>query len=94
MNGSPAPVVVERLDVRYGAVRAVKTVSLAVAPGAVYALLGRNGAGKSSLIRCLLGQRRPDGGRALLFGEDAWHEPRHAHAARRRGPRGARRAAG
>jgi ABC-2 type transport system ATP-binding protein len=73
MSGGTVPVVLDRLEVRYGTVRAVKAVSLAVVPGAVYALLGRNGAGKSSLLRSLLGQRRPDGGRALLFGEDAWH---------------------
>jgi ABC-type multidrug transport system ATPase subunit len=37
-------------------------------------LLGRNGAGKSSLVRCLLGQQRPAAGRALLFGRDAWRQ--------------------
>jgi ABC-2 type transport system ATP-binding protein len=72
MNDRGAPVNLDRLEVCYGAVRAVKQVTLEVAAGTVYALLGRNGAGKSSLIRCLLGQRRPDGGRALLFGVDAW----------------------
>jgi len=35
-------------------------------------LLGRNGAGKSSLIRVALGQRKADGGRAFLFGEEVW----------------------
>ncbi len=40
--------------------------------GSVYALLGRNGAGKTSLVRCLLGHRRPDAGRARLFGEEVW----------------------
>ncbi|MBI4918123.1 MAG: ABC transporter ATP-binding protein [Acidobacteria bacterium] len=72
MSGTTIPAKVERLEVRYGGMRAVADVSFEVRPGAVHALLGRNGAGKSSLIRCLLGQRRPDGGRALLFGEDAW----------------------
>jgi len=45
---------------------------LALSEGTVYALLGRNGAGKSSLVRCLLGQQRPAAGRAMLFGRDAW----------------------
>jgi ABC-2 type transport system ATP-binding protein len=45
---------------------------LAVPRGMVYALLGRNGAGKSSLVRCLLGQQKPTAGSARLFGRDAW----------------------
>ena len=57
---------------RYGRATACAGVSLSVARGAVYALLGRNGAGKSSLVRCLLGQQRPSSGRAMLFGEDVW----------------------
>jgi ABC-2 type transport system ATP-binding protein len=60
------------LTVRYGRKTAVDDVSLTVAPGSVYALLGRNGSGKSSLVRCLLGQLRPDRGHAEIFGEDVW----------------------
>jgi ABC-2 type transport system ATP-binding protein len=66
------PVAAEALTVRYGRCTAVDGVSLTLAEGAVYALLGRNGAGKSSLVRCLLGQQRATAGRALLFGRDAW----------------------
>lgn len=62
----------ESLTVRYGRKVACDDVGLSVARGAVYALLGRNGAGKSSLVRCLLGQQKPAAGRALLFGRDAW----------------------
>src|SRR5207237_724490 len=72
------PITIERLTVRYGRATACADVSLAVPSGAVYALLGRNGAGKSSLIRCLLGQQRPSAGRALLFGEDSWTTRRPA----------------
>jgi ABC-2 type transport system ATP-binding protein len=64
--------------VRYGRTWACRGVSLAVPAGAVYALLGRNGAGKSSLVRCLLGQQRASAGRALLFGGDAWRTRRRA----------------
>lgn len=63
---------VSNTTVRYGRVTAVRDVSLAVPRGSVYALLGRNGAGKSSLVRCLLGQRKPDGGTIRAFGEDVW----------------------
>jgi ABC-2 type transport system ATP-binding protein len=60
------------LTVRYGQRIALDDVSLAVAPGSVYALLGLNGAGKSSLVRCLLGVRRPESGTVTLFGRDVW----------------------
>lgn len=60
------------VNVRYGRLRAVEDVSMEVQPGTVYALLGRNGAGKSSLVRCILGQLRPTGGHVALFSEDAW----------------------
>jgi ABC-2 type transport system ATP-binding protein len=69
--GSPV-VELERLTVRYGRTLACDAVSFAVAPGSVYALLGRNGAGKSSLVRCLLGEQRPSSGVARLFGADTW----------------------
>jgi ABC-2 type transport system ATP-binding protein len=60
------------VTVRYGKKTAVDGVSLAVAEGSVYALLGRNGAGKSSLVRVLLGMLRPEMGRVTLFGDDVW----------------------
>ncbi len=63
---------VSNVTVRYGRVLAVDRVTLAVPRGSVYALLGRNGAGKSSLVRCLLGQRQPESGTIRAFGEDVW----------------------
>ena len=63
---------VEALGVRYGARPVLEDVSLEVPRGSVFALLGRNGAGKSSLVRCVLGLQKPQHGRARLFGEDAW----------------------
>ena len=62
----------ERLSVRYGRMAACDGIDLGVNEGEIFALLGRNGAGKSSLVRCLLGLRRPDEGVARLFGADAW----------------------
>ena len=72
------PVRIENLTVRYGSTPACAGVSLEVATGGVYALLGRNGAGKSSLVRCLLGQQKPSDGRCFLFGGDAWQTRRVA----------------
>jgi ABC-2 type transport system ATP-binding protein len=65
---------VEGLTVRYGGRTALDDVSFSVPEGAVYALLGRNGAGKSSLVRCLLGAQRPAAGTARLLGRDSWRE--------------------
>lgn len=63
---------VEGLTVRYGRTVAVDAVSLDVPRGSVFALLGRNGAGKSSLVRCALGWQKPTDGRCELLGEDPW----------------------
>ncbi len=62
------------LVVRYGRAVAVDGVSLEVPESSVYALLGRNGAGKSSLVRCLLGQHRASAGTARVLGRDPWRE--------------------
>jgi ABC-2 type transport system ATP-binding protein len=62
------------VTIRYGRKVAVDHVSLDIPGGSVYALLGRNGAGKSSLVRAILGQLRPDSGHVQLFGADAWNE--------------------
>ncbi|MER6060027.1 ABC transporter ATP-binding protein [Streptomyces sp. NPDC001792] len=52
----------------YGAVRAVDGVDLEIRPGQTVALLGRNGAGKSTSIGLLLGLYEPDAGAVELFG--------------------------
>ncbi|MCU1245001.1 MAG: ytrB 1 [Acidobacteria bacterium] len=62
------------VTVRYGKRAAVDDVTFSVPRGSVYALLGRNGAGKSSLIRCLLGQQKPQRGTIALLGEDVWRK--------------------
>ena len=61
---------VERLVTDYGAVRAVNDVSLEVEPGSVTAVLGANGAGKTSLLRTISGLVRAAAGRVALGGED------------------------
>ncbi len=71
---SRAPLATAGLTVRYGRRTVLAGVSLELRAGKVYALLGRNGAGKSSLVRCLLGQQRPAAGSARLLGRDAWHQ--------------------
>lgn len=63
------------LEKRYGRVRALEGLSLSVAPGEVYGFLGRNGAGKSTAIRILMGITRPSGGEVRLFGESTRGAP-------------------
>jgi branched-chain amino acid transport system ATP-binding protein len=61
---------VEDLVASYGAVRALDGVTLAVRGGRVTAVLGANGAGKTSLLRTISGLLRPRRGRVRLAGDD------------------------
>jgi branched-chain amino acid transport system ATP-binding protein len=61
---------IHELHVRYGRVHAVRGVSLTVAPGEVVAVLGANGAGKSSLLNTLIGLQPAAGGRVTYGGVD------------------------
>ena len=60
---------VSDLAVSYGAVPAVKGVSLEIFPGEVRVILGANGAGKTTIIKTLLGLLRPRGGAVRYDGE-------------------------
>ncbi len=53
---------------RYGATRALDGVDLTLHAGRIHAVLGENGAGKSSLIKCMAGVVRPDAGTMALDG--------------------------
>lgn len=65
---------IHRLSKWYGNKAAVQDLSLKVPRGAIYALLGENGAGKSTTIRMLTGLLRPDGGHATILGKDCWRD--------------------
>src|SRR5471032_1827378 len=68
---------VENLEVSYGDVRALDGVSLDIAEGAIVAIVGANGAGKTSLIRTVAGMLRPARGRVLFRGLDIAGWPSH-----------------
>jgi ABC-2 type transport system ATP-binding protein len=67
----PDVIVTDRLTKYYGSTRALDSLSLRVPQGTVYGLLGRNGSGKSTAIKILLGMAHASHGRAEVFGEDA-----------------------
>lgn len=56
---------------RFGATAALDGFSADVPKGSITALLGRNGAGKTTALKCLVGLLRPDAGRVLALGCDA-----------------------
>ncbi|MGP3917017.1 ATP-binding cassette domain-containing protein [Nonomuraea sp. 10N515B] len=60
----------ESLSKRFGAVTALRDVSLTLARGEVLGLIGDNGAGKSTLVKLLCGFHQPDSGRILLDGAE------------------------
>jgi ABC-2 type transport system ATP-binding protein len=65
-----APVIATHaLNKSYGAVKAVRDLSLLVEPGRITGFLGRNGAGKSTTIKMLLGMIRPTSGQATVLGK-------------------------
>jgi len=65
------PVVeISGLSKRYGQTQALDNVSLTIPPGVVFALLGENGAGKSTTLKTLLGLEKPDAGTAKVLGMD------------------------
>jgi branched-chain amino acid transport system ATP-binding protein len=68
---------VENLDVFYGDAQALDGVSLEIEEGAIVAIVGANGAGKTSLIRTIAGMHRPARGRIYFRGLDIAGWPSH-----------------
>lgn len=64
----------------FGTTRAVNDLSLAVAPGEMFGLIGPDGAGKTTTLRLMCGLLRPDSGAVRLFGADPFHSTRAAAA--------------
>jgi urea transport system ATP-binding protein len=61
---------VRDVDLHYGAAQALRGVSLTAEPGKVTTVLGRNGVGKTTLLRAIVGRHRLSGGAILWDGQD------------------------
>jgi branched-chain amino acid transport system ATP-binding protein len=72
---------VHDLSVRYGSSLAIKGVSLEISTGEVRAILGANGAGKTTILKTIMGALRPSGGTITYRGEQIHRVPAHRMAA-------------
>ena len=66
----------------YGAITVLRGISVGITAGEILGILGRNGMGKSTLIRCLSGLIRPGSGRIMFDGADITTMPAHERARR------------
>lgn len=64
---------INRLRKEFSGKRVLRGIDLQVPPGTVLGLLGKNGCGKTTLLKCALGLLRPTSGTATVLGDDAWH---------------------
>jgi ABC-type sugar transport system ATPase subunit len=78
---TPARLEVRGVSKTYGAVQALADVTFDLRPGEVHALLGHNGAGKSTMVKVLAGVVQPDSGEVLIDGEEVSpRNPRQAQS--------------
>jgi len=73
---------VNAIDLHYGAAKALRGVSLTAEPGKLTCVLGRNGVGKTSLLRALVGQHAISSGSITFGGSDISRLPPHDRARR------------
>lgn len=66
------------VHLHYGAIHALKGITLEVQQGQIVTLIGANGAGKSSTLMAISGILRPTSGRIIFEGDDLTHLPSHA----------------
>jgi branched-chain amino acid transport system ATP-binding protein len=73
---------IENISVNYGAIEALRSVSMHVEQGEVVTLIGANGAGKTTTLRTITGLLEPRAGRIVFEGEDISGKPTHKLVAR------------
>lgn len=78
-NNAAEPILkIENVSKIYPGVRALNDVSFTVNKGEVRALIGENGAGKSTMIKCIMGVEQPNEGKIELKYKDKWVSPQNA----------------
>jgi len=70
-----ARIEVKNLTKRFGNREVVRSVSFSVEEGELVALLGPSGSGKTTVLRCIAGLERPDGGQVLIGGKECTEVP-------------------
>ena len=70
MQSAETTLAVEELDVHYGGSRILRDISLQVPSGSIVAVMGRNGVGKTTLLKAIMGLLTPSKGRVFFAGED------------------------
>ena len=70
MQSAETTLAVEELDVHYGGSRILRDISLQVLGGSIVAVMGRNGVGKTTLLKAIMGLLTPSKGRVFFAGED------------------------
>ncbi|TEU10851.1 MAG: sugar ABC transporter ATP-binding protein [Anaerolineales bacterium] len=80
-NGPQPHIEVRGISKRFGGVRALVDIHLAIEQGLIHGLVGENGAGKSTLVKIIAGALRPDGGELVVDGQPVrYATPRDALA--------------
>jgi len=75
ISAPTSAVLLDNVEKRFGEVRAVDGVTLAIAPGEFFSLLGPSGSGKTTTLRLIAGFERPTSGTISLYGEDVSQLP-------------------
>jgi ABC-2 type transport system ATP-binding protein len=75
MENSNVVIRLEKVSKSYGNKQVLKDIDLTIRKGTIMGLVGKNGAGKTTMIKSLLGLLKLDSGKASLFGEDSWDLP-------------------
>ncbi len=81
-ESKPLALSVEGIDLHYGAAQALRNISLDVESARITCVLGRNGVGKTSMLRAIVGQHPVSKGRIILNGADVTKAPPYARAGR------------
>ena len=63
----------KQLTVGYGKKVVIHNVELCVVPGKILTLIGKNGSGKSTILKSIIGQLKPLGGKVILCGKETNH---------------------